>query len=268
MSRRSQREVWARLGVEGAAGSPVSVVWLPDTTERNAGMLRVPLVASHGRTGYWLVLRVALSWSPSASAGLSQLLDHDLDDGPGAAILGGPPLLESAHDHDSAAPLGLAGVLSLVAPDDHGEERRLLLPPTADGHPEHGSGDATLGVADLGVVGEVAGEAHGWLGHGVPLSVVWPGGLLCPWNRGRRTPWHAERAPGASGGANEVGNGSRLPSGLGSGAGLVGGALVPGGRACQHRPARSLHPGRGGRTRLPPRGPLAGPFQAARGASC
>src|SRR5215216_5045863 len=25
------------------------------------------------------------------------------------------------------------------------------------------------------------------------------------------------------------------------------------GRACQHRPARSLHPGRGGRTRLPPR---------------
>ena len=68
-------------------------------------MLRVPLVASHGRTGYWLVLRVALSWSPSASAGLSQLLGHDLDDGPGAAILGGPPLLESAHDHDSAAPL-------------------------------------------------------------------------------------------------------------------------------------------------------------------
>jgi hypothetical protein len=159
----------------------------------------------------------------------SQLLGHDLDDGPGAAILGGPPLLESAHDHDSAAPLGLAGVLSLVAPDDHGEERRLLLPPTADGHPEHGSGDATLGVADLGVVGEVAGEAHGWLGHGVPLSVVWPGGLLCPWNRGRRTPWHAERAPGASGGANEVGHGSRLPSGLGSGAGLVGGALVAGG---------------------------------------
>src|SRR5206468_453706 len=35
-----------------------------------------------------------------------------------------------------------------------------------------------------------------------------------------------------------------------------------GGRACQHRPARSLHPGRGGRTRLPPRGPLIGPLQA------
>jgi hypothetical protein len=28
------------------------------------------------------------------------------------------------------------------------------------------------------------------------------------------------------------------------------------GRACQHRPARSLHPGRGGRARLPPRRPL------------
>jgi hypothetical protein len=28
------------------------------------------------------------------------------------------------------------------------------------------------------------------------------------------------------------------------------------------RPARSLHPGRGGRTRLPPRGPPGGPFQA------
>jgi hypothetical protein len=33
------------------------------------------------------------------------------------------------------------------------------------------------------------------------------------------------------------------PSRLGSGAGLVGGALAAGGRACQHRPARSLHYG-------------------------
>src|SRR5829696_8643331 len=30
----------------------------------------------------------------------------------------------------------------------------------------------------------------------------------------------------------------------------------------RNRPARSLHPGRGGRTRLPPRGPLAGLSQA------
>jgi hypothetical protein len=54
----------------------------------------------------------------------------------------------------------------------------------------------------------------------------------------------------------------RLSAVADSGAELVGGALAAGGRACQHRPARSLHPGRGGRTRLPPRGPLAGPSQA------
>src|SRR5215211_9143513 len=30
-------------------------------------------------------------------------------------------------------------------------------------------------------------------------------------------------------------------------------ALAAGGWACRHRPARSLHPGCGGRTRLPPR---------------
>ena len=34
---------------------------------------------------------------------------------------------------------------------------------------EHGPGDAALGVADLGVVGEVAGEAHAGLGHGASL---------------------------------------------------------------------------------------------------
>ena len=34
----------------------------------------------------------------------------------------------------------------------------------------------------LGLVGEVAGEADGCLGHGPP--VAWPGGLPCPWNRG------------------------------------------------------------------------------------
>jgi len=39
------------------------------------------------------------------------------------------PLLEAAHDHDLAALReGLRGMLGLVAPHDHGEERRLLLP--------------------------------------------------------------------------------------------------------------------------------------------
>jgi hypothetical protein len=39
----------------------------------------------------------------------------------------------------------LAGVLGLVAPHDHGEERRLLLPPPRDRHPEHGPGDLYAG---------------------------------------------------------------------------------------------------------------------------
>jgi hypothetical protein len=100
-----------------------------------------------------------------------QLLGHDLDGGAGAAVLGGPaPLLEPTHDHHPVAlRQGLGGVLGLVTPDDHGEERRLLLPPTRDGHPEHGPGDAALGVADLRLVGEVAGEAHAGLGHGPAL---------------------------------------------------------------------------------------------------
>jgi hypothetical protein len=54
------------------------------------------------------------------------------------------------------------GVLGLVALDDHGEERRLLLPPTADGHPEHGPGDPGLGGADLGVVGASRPKGRGY----------------------------------------------------------------------------------------------------------
>jgi hypothetical protein len=47
-------------------------------------------------------------------------------------------------------------MLDLVAPDDHGEERRLLLPPPRHRHLEHRPGDPALGVPELGVVGEVA----------------------------------------------------------------------------------------------------------------
>ena len=92
-----------------------------------------------------------------------------------------------------------------------------------------------------------------------------PGRAVCPssWNRG---PVDAEACHKAARGKRWSQRSrhvlDQLPSGLGSGAGLVGGVLAAGGRACQHRPARSLHPGRGGRTRLPPRGPLAGPLQA------
>jgi hypothetical protein len=70
--------------------------------------------------------------------------------------------------------------------------------------------------------------------------------------RRSRPPGHQ----GASDRANEVGHASSQLSMLSLGPGLVGGALAAGGRACQHRGARSLHPGRGGRTRLPPRGRL------------
>jgi hypothetical protein len=85
--------------------------------------------------------------------------------------------LEPTDDHHPAAlRQRLRGVVGLVAPHDHGEERRLLLPPTRHRHPEHGPGDPGLGVADLGVVGEVAGEADARLGHcgwgsGMPSTV-------------------------------------------------------------------------------------------------
>jgi hypothetical protein len=49
-------------------------------------------------------------------------------------------------------------MLGFLPLHDHGEERRLLLPPTRDGHSEHGPGDAAVGVTQLGLVGEVAGE--------------------------------------------------------------------------------------------------------------
>src|SRR5215217_1325981 len=149
-------------------------------------------------------------------------------------------------------------MLGLVPPHDHGEERRLLLPPTRHGHPEHDPGDPTLGVADLGVIGQVAGKADGGLGHGVPPPVAWPGSLPCPWTRGRWTPRHAARPAGASGGANEVGP-TESTAGRWSAqepSWLVGRLRLGVGYA-NYRPARSLHPGRGGRTRLRPRELLA-----------
>jgi hypothetical protein len=101
------------------------------------------------------------------------------------------------------------------------------------------------------------------------LSVAWPGGLPCPWTPGDGG--HHGMPQGRQGQATEptksamqeiAGRGpARVP-------GLVGGGLAAGGRACQHRPARSLHPGRGGSTRLPPPGPRVGPFQVARDACC
>jgi hypothetical protein len=125
----------------------------------------------------------AWSWSssPSPSAGSVPAPRPAPRRWTGAAVLGRPgPLLEPAHGHHPAAPgERLAGVLGLVAPDDHGEERRLLLPPTRDGHPEPGPGDPALGGADVMVVGEGAGEADGRLGHGPAPSWSLAGRSAC-----------------------------------------------------------------------------------------
>jgi hypothetical protein len=158
---------------------------------------------------------------------------------------------------------GLRGMLGLVVPDDHGEERRLLLPPPRHRHPERRPSDPTLGIANLGLVGEVAGEAHGCLGHGLAPFCCLAGRSalpLEPGDGGRRGMPKGHQGQAVEPTKSAIDQGRR--PWVGSGAGLVGGALAAGGRACQHRPARSLHPGRGGRTRLPPRGPLVGPSQA------
>ena len=63
-------------------------------------------------------------------------------------------------------PGGFAADWLAAATFDHGEERRLLLPGARHRHPEHGPGDPALGVPQLGLVGEVTGEAHAGLGHG------------------------------------------------------------------------------------------------------
>jgi hypothetical protein len=184
-----------------------------------------------------------------------QLLGHDLDGGSSTARpqrsscaagadRGPRPRLPLARD---SAACSAWSHHTITVKNDASCSRRLR-----HGHPEHGPGDPGLGVGDLGVVGEVAGEAHAGLRHGAALLGL-VGRAVCPARGpgGRWTPWHAARPPGASGEANDVG-----PTGSGrrpwpaQEPGWLGGRLRLGVRACQHRPARSLHPGRGGRTRL------------------
>ena len=94
------------------------------------------------------------SVSPWPNDSSAQLLGQHLLGGSGAAILVGPaPLLEPTHDHDTAAPAQrLDGMLGLVAPHDHGVERRLLLrrPDAATQSTAPGAPALGLGVADLG----------------------------------------------------------------------------------------------------------------------
>jgi hypothetical protein len=136
---------------------------------RNASSSR--LSASRTPSGTWLLDSVALSGGSSGSAPARRMQSPPADEdyrrrgrppaGPALRVERNvspapstartrrsetppAPLLEPAHDHDPAALRErLRGVLGLVAPDDHGEERRLQLPPTRHRHPEHGPGDPT-----------------------------------------------------------------------------------------------------------------------------
>jgi hypothetical protein len=88
-----------------------------DRTERTPACCSSCTCVPHrriaGRAGYWLWLLVVLVVVAVAQRRLApQLLGHDLDGGPGAAVLGRPcPLLEPAHLLVAAL---LAGVLVAV----------------------------------------------------------------------------------------------------------------------------------------------------------
>ena len=198
-------------------------------------------------------LPLAGSWSPWPSGGLAPAPRPRPPRSSGRcrpqrssfAAAAGPPPRPAALGQRSG------GVLGLVAPDDHGEERRLLLPPAADSHPEGRPGDAALGVADLGVVGEVAGEADAGLGHGPAPFGCLAGRSALPLDRGDGG--HQGMPQGRQGQAMEPTKSAdwinrrpwlaQVPSRLA--------ALAAGGWACQPRAARSLHPGRGGENEAP-----------------
>jgi hypothetical protein len=156
---------------------------------------------------------------------------------------------------------GLRGMLGLVVRHDLGEERRLLLPPAAHGHPEGRSGDAAVGVADLGWSVRLPAKLTAASVMVCP-SCCLPGGCPVLGPRGRWTPWHGGRAPGQAVEPTKPAMRSGCRGGSAREPGWLADPLAAGDRACQHRPASSLHPRHGGRTRLPPRGPLAGPSQA------
>src|SRR5215203_1960490 len=71
----------------------------------------------------------------------------------------------------------------------------------------------------------------------LPLPVAWPGGLPCPWNRGTVDAVACRETARGKRRSQRSRPWIRLPSGLGSGAGLVGGALAAGvGHASTVRP--------------------------------
>jgi hypothetical protein len=172
-----------RLAVADSGGRPLPVRGNPASTTVEGDL---PVDGIQRLSGSWVIggaMMWRFMWREWCNRGLAQAsvrvtadgasltvpgMDSAPDEppprGPRAGALPGPgPALGGRRLAVSRRP---GRVLGLVAPHDHGEERRLLLPPTRLLHPQHRSGDAALGVADLGVVGEVAGEADGCLGHG------------------------------------------------------------------------------------------------------
>jgi hypothetical protein len=142
------------------------------TAERNAGTLPrpVPLVASPvglatapGSAWPW-------SWSPSPSAGSVPAPRPPPRPPAGRCRPRGPaPLLQPAdHHHPAALRQRHRGMLGLVTPDHHREERRLTITAARHRHPQRRPRDPAFAVADLRGLGEVAGEAHARLAHAAP----------------------------------------------------------------------------------------------------
>jgi hypothetical protein len=142
-----------------------------------------------------------------------------------AALQQALAVLEPAHHHDPVAlGQGLGGMLGLVAPHHHGEERRLTIPAAGDGHPERRPRDAALGVPQLGLVGEGAGEADAGLWHAAALLGCLAGRAALPLDPGHGDALACRKTTrGKPRSQRTRPEWIRLPSVLGSGAELVWG---------------------------------------------
>jgi hypothetical protein len=189
-------------------------------------LTRVPRRRLAGRAGYWLWLLVVLvvvggaqrRLAPSSSASTSTT-DRALPSSAVQARCWNRPTTTTRLPFDSdSATCPAWSRHTMTVKNDASCSRR-----PRDRHPEHGPGDPCLGVPQLGVVGQVAGEAHACLGHGASLLNAWP--AVCPalGTGGRWTPRHAQ---GHQGQAAEPTKSAidQVAERARSGAGLVGGA--------------------------------------------
>ncbi len=98
--------------------------------------------------------------------------------------VGLPPASPACCDRLAAGPFHPCPIASRLVAHDHGEERRLLVPPATEGHRNvaraiplsvcRSSGSSVRLPAKLTLASVMI----------LPLPVAWPGGLPCPWNRG------------------------------------------------------------------------------------